>query len=154
MVKPHGLYETHIPVRDLKSSVAFYQKLGLTLACEEPERNVAFLWIIPNQHMIGLWQKPEDQVNRSHFAISVSLEELEKAPAFLEKLGIPHEDFFRNVGGEPTVHSWVPAVSVYFKDPDGHSVEYISVLPDAPRPELGAIPLSEWRKLHQKQKNK
>jgi hypothetical protein len=40
----------------------------------------------------------------------------------------------------------MPAASVYFDDPDGHSLEYISVLPDAPRPDLsGRVKLSEWR---------
>ncbi len=43
--------------------------------------------------------------------------------------------------------SWMPAASVYFDDPDGHSLEFITMLPDRPRPELGMIPLSEWRSL-------
>jgi hypothetical protein len=39
----------------------------------------------------------------------------------------------------------MPAASVYFDDPDGHSIEYISILPDAARPDIaGAVTLSRW----------
>ncbi len=32
---------------------------------------------------------------------------------------------------EPEVIPWIPAASVYFQDPDGHSLEYIAMLPEA-----------------------
>ncbi len=48
---------------------------------------------------------------------------------------------------EPVVLGWMPAASVYFDDPDGHSLEFIAMLPDTPRPELNMIPLSQWRSL-------
>jgi len=38
----------------------------------------------------------------------------------------------------------MPAASVYFRDPDGNMLEYISMLEKEPRPELGIIPWSEW----------
>ena len=39
----------------------------------------------------------------------------------------------------------MPAASVYFDDPDGHSLEYIALLPEAPRPEMAAVVgLAEW----------
>lgn len=42
----------------------------------------------------------------------------------------------------------MPAVSVYFNDPDGHSLEHISILPDASRLDVsGTTKLSEWRQL-------
>ncbi|SFJ77272.1 Predicted lactoylglutathione lyase [Thermoflavimicrobium dichotomicum] len=150
-VEPSGIYETHLHVRDLKKSVSFYQnQLGLKLCYSEPERKLAFFWVgQARQQMLGLWEKPEDQIVRSHFAFSVSLRDLELAPAFLAEQGIKYRDFFGNPGGEPTVHSWMPAASLYFEDPDGHSLEYIALLPEGPRPELGAIPLSRWRELHQ-----
>lgn len=38
-----GLFETHINVKDLALSVAFYRDvLGLEFAYEQPERQVAF----------------------------------------------------------------------------------------------------------------
>jgi hypothetical protein len=36
---------------------------------------------------------------------------------------------------EPVVFPWMPAASVYFDDPDGHSLEYIALLPHPARPE-------------------
>jgi hypothetical protein len=37
---------------------------------------------------------------------------------------------------------------VYFRDPDGHSLEYIAMLPEAPQPAMGRTMLSEWDALH------
>jgi len=47
---------------------------------------------------------------------------------------------------EPIVLSWMPAASVYFDDPDGHSLEFICMLDEAPRPDLGFVSWSEWRR--------
>ena len=47
---------------------------------------------------------------------------------------------------EPEVIPWVPAASVYFDDPDGHSLEFICMLDETPRPELGQVSWSEWRR--------
>ena len=33
----------------------------------------------------------------------------------------------------PMVFAWMPALSIYFTDPDGHSLEFIAMLPDDPR---------------------
>jgi hypothetical protein len=49
---------------------------------------------------------------------------------------------------EPEVIPWIPAASVYFKDPDGHSLEFIAMLPEPPRPRMQRTMLSGWRKLH------
>lgn len=49
---------------------------------------------------------------------------------------------------QPSVHCWMPAVSVYFSDPDGNSLEFIALLPDPPRPELGIVPWDEWERLN------
>ena len=49
---------------------------------------------------------------------------------------------------EPEVLPWIPAASVYFKDPDGHSLEFIAMLPEPPQPRMQRVMLSEWRKLH------
>lgn len=41
----HGLFEAHLNVRNLARSVAFYRDVvGLALAYELPERQVAFFW--------------------------------------------------------------------------------------------------------------
>ncbi|WP_353047626.1 MULTISPECIES: hypothetical protein [unclassified Exiguobacterium] len=38
-----GLYEAHLPVKELERSIAFYEKLGL--ACAFQNERVAFFWI-------------------------------------------------------------------------------------------------------------
>ncbi len=40
-----GLYEAHLPVRDLQQSIAFYTGLGLKLDHIVDEK-IAFLWIV------------------------------------------------------------------------------------------------------------
>jgi lactoylglutathione lyase len=49
---------------------------------------------------------------------------------------------------EPEVIPWIPAASVYFDDPDGHSLEFIAMLPEAPRPDGPGMSLSQWRRSH------
>ena len=62
--------------------------------------------------------------------------------------GIKTHNFLDDDIGELYVFGWMPAVSVYFKDPDGHSLEFISMLPDEAKPELGMVPWSTWEKMH------
>ncbi|MEK9643081.1 MAG: VOC family protein [Paracoccaceae bacterium] len=50
--KISGIFETHLTVRNLDRSIAFYRDtLGLTLARHYAERNVASLWAGPK----GRW---------------------------------------------------------------------------------------------------
>ena len=45
---------------------------------------------------------------------------------------------------EPSVIGWMPA-AIYFRDPDGHLMEYLTMLDDKERrPDLGIINWSEW----------
>lgn len=44
------------------------------------------------------------------------------------------------------VFAWMPAVSIYFEDPDGHSLEFISMLPDQPEPNNGIVEWNAWEK--------
>lgn len=152
MIPVEGLYESHLSVSDLERSVAFYRDVvGLELAHRVPARNAAFLWIGGRQRsMLGLWGIGSSPVRlRLHIAFSVALDDVVRAVAALKARGITPRD---GGGGpeiaEPTVFPWMPAASVYFDDPDGHSLEYIALLPDAPRPGMaGTLPLSRWRAL-------
>ena len=47
---------------------------------------------------------------------------------------------------EPIVLAWMPAVAVYFLDPDGHLLEYIAMLEGEPRPDEGVV---EWHAWHE-----
>ena len=42
-------------------------------------------------------------------------------------------------GGEPVVLGWMPAASLYLRDPDGNMLEFLSMLPNSPQPELGIV---------------
>lgn len=143
------LFESHLTVSNLDNSVAFYRDiLGLKLAHTVPERLAAFFWVgEPGHTMIGLWSIPSSPIRmRLHIAFDVELDHVVASVDALRRAGITPRD---GGGGqpvdEPIVIGWMPAASVYFDDPDGHSLEFISMLPDKPRPELGWLPLSKWR---------
>ena len=146
-----GLFEAHLTVSDLDRSIGFYRDvLGLQLAHIIPARHVAFFWIgEPGAAMLGLWSiHSSPMFMRLHVAFRVTLPQIEASVPALRAAGIPP----RNGGGgpeiaEPVVIPWMPAANVYFDDPDGHSLEYICMLPDAPRPGLGRVGLSQWRSL-------
>lgn len=143
------LFETHLMVRDLERSVAFYRDVvGLELGHVDRERKVAFFWIGGRgTTMLGLWGIGTSPLTmRLHTAFAVSLVDVLAAPATLRKSGVVPLDFHDQPTDEPSVLAWMPAASVYFDDPDGHSLEYIAMLPHEPKPEAGVIPYSQWVK--------
>lgn len=144
-----GLFEAHLTVSDLDRSVAFYRDvLGLELAHRIPSRHVAFFWIgAPGAAMLGLWSLHASPLSmRLHIVFRVTLGHVESSVAALRAAGLtPLSGVGRREISEPVVLSWMPAASVYFDDPDGHSLEYICMLADRPRPEPGVVTLSEWR---------
>ena len=150
MIPVSGLYESHLTVSDLERSIVFYRDVvGLELAHRIPKRHAAFFWVGGrDRSMIGLWCIHSSPIRlRLHIAFSATLDDVIRSVAVLKSKGIMP----RNGGGgpeidEPVVFPWMPAASVYFDDPDGHSLEYISILYDDPRPELsGRLRLSDWR---------
>jgi lactoylglutathione lyase len=38
----------------------------------------------------------------------------------------------------------MPAAAVYFRDPDGHLLEYLAMLDEEPRPDSGVVSWSQW----------
>jgi lactoylglutathione lyase len=134
-------------VSDLQRSIGFYRDVvGLKLAFEASERNVAFLWIGESgRSMLGLWSLGMAPLGLIlHLAFDVALDDLLEAPKRLKTQGIKPLSFFGVETTEPSVISWMPAASVYFRDPDGHMLEYLSMLDKEPRPHLGIIPWSQW----------
>lgn len=141
------LFETHLNVRNLERSIAFYRDtLGLELAHLVERRAVAFFWIGgPGRSMLGLWGgSSSPNVMSLHLAFAAPLADVLAAPARLRALGVQPLDFFQKPAEEPSVIGWMPAASVFFRDPDGHSLEVLAMLEEAPRPELGVVPWSEW----------
>lgn len=145
-----GLFETHLNVRDLQRSMRFYQDvLGLELGTFEPARRLAIYWLGGRgEAMLGLWEKPADQVQRQHFAFRTTLEQMRTIRTYLTERGLAYRNFLDDGTDILHVFGWMPAVSVYFDDPDGHSLEFIAMLPDDPQPELGVIPWERWERLH------
>jgi catechol 2,3-dioxygenase-like lactoylglutathione lyase family enzyme len=150
IVPIRGLFEAHLTVSDLDRSIAFYRDvLGLPLAYRLAARNVAFFWVpSSDKAMLGLWCIGTSPLRlRLHIAFDVALPRVFESVAALRRAGITP----RSGGGdqpieEPVVLAWMPAASVYFDDPDGHSLEFISMLDETPRPELGRVSWSEWRR--------
>ena len=146
-VQVGGLFETHLTVSDLSRSVAFYRNVvGLSLALEAPERRAAFFWIgEPGEAMLGLWSLGAAPLGVSlHVAFRASLADVLRAGDLLRSLGVTPLSFFAAEADEPSVIGWMPAAAVYFRDPDGHLLEYLALLDEPSRPELGIVPWSEW----------
>jgi catechol 2,3-dioxygenase-like lactoylglutathione lyase family enzyme len=150
IVPVEGLFEAHLTVSDLDRSIAFYRDVvGLELAHVIPARNVAFFWMGGRgQSMLGLWSIFSSPMYlRLHIAFRAPLAQVEESVAALRRAGlVPRAGGGGKEIDEPVVQCWMPAASVFFDDPDGHSLEYICMLPDKPRPELGTVALSEWRR--------
>lgn len=147
-----GLFETHLFVEDLERSINFYQaKMGLELCYLDKGRNAAFLWIgKPREYMLGLWQKPKQEIDKRHFAFRCSVEDvIGGAVAFLKERGLNPYNFLKDGKEKPMVFAWMPAVAIYFTDPDGHYLEFIGILEGVPKPELGIISYEEWQTLNQ-----
>lgn len=143
-----GLYETHVPVADLTRAQRFYQDtLGLALARELPARKVAFYWVgNPQEAMLGLWETGSAPLGmRLHFAFRMQAKAILQLPRRLDSSGIQPLGFHGEPVREPIVIGWMPALSLYCQDPDGHSVEFICKLTDAPDPEFGIGPCSDWQ---------
>jgi lactoylglutathione lyase len=141
------LFEAHLTVTNLNRAIAFYtDKLALQLAQVFPERKVAFFWMgASGKAMLGLWEAITMPPRlSSHVAFRVALSHLHQAPARLRNAGITPTDLDGRATDEPVVLAWMPAASVFFLDPDGNLLEFISMLPDAPRPDLGVVPWSDW----------
>lgn len=141
------LFEAHLTVANLDKSVAFYRDhLGLELAHVELARQAAFLWIGSRGNtMLGLWEAASgSQITTTHIAFAAALDDVIAAPRRLQSAGITALDFHEQPTDEPVVLAWMPAASVYFRDPDGHLLEYIAMLDDPPRLDAGVVPWHEW----------
>jgi lactoylglutathione lyase len=150
-VSIRNLFETHLTVASLQRSMDFYGgTLGLELARAFPERNVSFYWIGgAGKAMLGLWEIGTGPLQmKLHLAFSVDLPDLLESPARLRVAHITPRDFAGSPTDEPVVLAWMPAAAVYFQDPDGHQLEFLSMLPETPQPELGVLPWSRWLRRH------
>jgi lactoylglutathione lyase len=142
-----GLYETHLTVSDLSRSIAFYRDVvGLEFARRFDDRGAAFFWIGDRKlGMLGLWFAGTAPLGlRLHLAFRMSVDGVLRSAAALKVAGVEPLGFDGDPADAPVALGWMPAVAQYFRDPDGHSIEYIAVLDDVPDPEFGIRPYSEW----------
>lgn len=150
-----GLFETHLFVENLERSVEFYSTvLGLEQGNMNDKRRVAGFWMgKPKQSMLGLWEMPKDKIDKRHFAFECEPEWiLNNSVDFLKSKNLKFRNFLNDGTERPMVFVWVPAVAIYFDDPDGHSLEFIGILDGESRPELGVISYEEWLELTDNEK--
>jgi len=148
MTEDMHLYETHLPVKETDLSSRFYiDVVGLGYAYRDLSRDVVFLWIGSNKRsMLGLWGPTTlwGQSRRCHFAVAVALPDLLAAGSYLSALGVVTRDLSGKITTEPSVIGWMPSAQIYFSDPDGHSVEYVTLLDETPEPAFVGS-LSAWK---------
>ncbi|MDE0583428.1 VOC family protein [Planococcus sp. A6] len=148
-----GLYEAHLPVRDLKRSIEFYTSLELELAYET--QKLAFFWIVKGQSWVGLWEtdKAETPYHPSlrHIAFHVDVKAIRNAKDWLADRGIEARTAFGfspeeqplNLPNRPYAHA-----AVYFHDPDGNSLEFIAPLDFKIEEEFDMMSLAQWDQKH------
>ncbi|MFJ5963262.1 VOC family protein [Bacillus sp. NPDC093026] len=126
-----GLYEAHLPVSDLKASIAFYEKLELTLAYEN--ERVAFLWIEKGKSWLGLWKADVTAIpyhpSTRHVAFQIETSSIKQIKAWLMQKGINiHPMFGYTKEQQPLVLDNPPQfhAAIYFCDLDGNLLECIA----------------------------
>ena len=150
-----GLYETHLFVEDLERSIEFYSnQMELEQCHYEANRRAAFFWIgKPKQFMLGLWEKPKGEIDQRHFAFECEPDwVLNESVAFLKSKNIKCWNFLNDGTERPMVFAWMPAIAIYFADPDGHTLEFIGILKGKSRPENGILSYEQWKALEAKEK--
>jgi lactoylglutathione lyase len=142
-----GLFETHLSVADLDRSIAFYRDVvGLPLALHDADLGAGFFWIGgAGAAMLGLWTAGPAPLRISlHVAFKTSLENVLGAADRLRDLGVTPLSFSATETDEPSVIGWMPAAAIYFRDPDGHLLEYLAMLDHPPDRERRVLTWSEW----------
>lgn len=146
-----GIFEAHLPVKNLEVSIEFYQKLGLKLAWRG--EGAAFVWIEEGKSWLGLWEGKEYQTpyhpSLRHIAFQVTYEDMKESLKWLESIQVEVVPFGSRTSIEPFVRPYQGNASVYFEDPDGNSLElmcYIDV-PDELKHINDKLSFEDWEEL-------
>lgn len=79
--------------------------------------------------MLGLWEKPKDQIDIRHFAFECEPYWIQNESVnYLKSQNIKYWNFLNDGTQGPMVFVWMPAISLYVNDPDGHELEFIGIL--------------------------
>jgi lactoylglutathione lyase len=118
MIPIRDLFEGHLTVSDLQRSMAFFGNALRT----------------GTESILGLWEVGTAPQRLSlHLAFRADLPDLLEAPERLRAANITPRDFWGNPIEEPAVLAWMPAASLYFRDPDGNLLEFLcSLIPRSP----------------------
>ena len=101
--------------------------------------------------MLGTWEKPKNQIDIRHFAFECDPDwVLNESVDYLKKRNIKCWNFLNDGTERPMVFAWMPALSIYFEDPDGHSLEFIGILEGKSKPENGIVSYEKWKELEVK----
>lgn len=146
-----GLYEAHLPVKNLESSIEFYKRLGLKQAWRDED--TAFFWITEGESWVGLWEGPEVETpyhpSLRHIAFRVTYEDLRNSLEWLESIGVPAVPFGSRTSVQPFIRPHQGNASVYFNDPDGNSLELMCSIkvPEELRHITDKLSFDEWEAL-------
>jgi catechol 2,3-dioxygenase-like lactoylglutathione lyase family enzyme len=147
-----GLYETHLFVENLERSIEFYKNTLELKQCRfNDKRRTAFFWIGEEKKcMLGLWEKPKEDIDIRHFAFECEPDWIQNESVnYLKSRNIKYWNFLNDGTQGPMVFVWMPAISIYFCDPDGHELEFIGVLDGASKSdsEKRVVSFEEWQKI-------
>ena len=119
MLPIRGVYEVAIRVKDLSKAEPFYREvLDLEVGIRDEKRNWLFLRAGGDAGMIVL-QEDKGEWPHQHFAFTIDAADVERAATMLRERGVEVEG--------PVFHEWMSSTSLYFEDPDGHSLELLAV---------------------------
>lgn len=144
-----GLYEAHLPVSNLVRSIEFYKKLDLEIAYQSDK--LVFFWIEKGRSWLGLWETDRVETpyhpSLRHIALHVDIKDIRNAKQWLESKGIevttnfgfPPERQPLVLPNNPNAHA-----AIYFRDPDGNSLELIVPLRLDFEEDFKMMSLEEW----------
>ncbi len=147
-----GLFETHLFVENLERSIEFYKNTLELKQCRfNNNRRTAFFWIgADKKFMLGLWEKPKEEIDIRHFAFECEPDWIQNESVnYLKSRNIKYWNFLNDGNQGPMVFVWMPAISIYFNDPDGHELEFIGILDGKPKSdnEKRVVNYKEWLKI-------
>jgi len=120
-----GLGEVSIRVKDLDAMQKFYEEV---VGLEVIRRDESFVFFKVAEgygghtQNLALFEAKSEQLSPAgttlhHIALNVALEDYESEKLRLEGLGLKVN---------ATVHEWLHVRSLYFPDPEGNSLEFVS----------------------------
>ena len=103
--------------------------------------------------MLGLWEKPKEEIDIRHFAFECDPEWIKnESEMYLKSRDIRCWNFLNDGTQGPMVFVWMPAISIYFNDPDGHELEFIGILNGETKSndEKRVVTYNEWLEIQNK----